>query len=101
MKTCLLTLHPIIELFITEEAKALRRPLDCWLKKWFAFGKTRCKYKKALERIFIKRQLTDTDNLKKIASIVILQLWGQQKIIKGGNLLKFLFAHREPNLMAA
>ena len=64
MKTHLLTLYPIIELVITDEAKALRRPLDCWLEKWFAFGKTGCKYKTALERIFIKRQLTDTDNLK-------------------------------------
>lgn len=66
MKTCLLTLHPIIELFITEEAKALRRPLDCWWRNGFLSGKRDVfrKYKKALERIFIKRQLKDTDNLE-------------------------------------
>ena len=65
MKTHLLTLHPIIELFITEEAKPLRRPLDC-RKNGLLSGKRDAfrKYEKALKRIFIKRQLTDTDNLK-------------------------------------
>jgi len=66
MKTHLLTLYPIIELFITEEAKALRRPFD-YMKNGLLLGKRDAfrKYEKALEIIFIKRQLTDTDDLKK------------------------------------